>query len=155
MKRSRFTEEQIIEFVRCKQDPVYFAEHYIKIVNVDRGLIPFEMYEFQKKLIKNLEFDEIERPIVAQISCSRGVRSVARAAPPRTVITAHYHGDRQHILEYHNAGRAERRSHDVEHQAGTPLVMHCRVDGWCVGKPIFERHLAKRNKLPGQRHLME
>ena len=48
-----FTEEQIIEFVRCKQDPVYFAENYIKIVNVDRGLIPFEMYEFQKKLIRN------------------------------------------------------------------------------------------------------
>jgi len=48
-----FTEEQIIEFVKCKQDPVYFAENYIKIVNVDRGLIPFEMYEFQKKLIRN------------------------------------------------------------------------------------------------------
>jgi hypothetical protein len=48
-----FTEEQILEYVRCKQDPVYFAENYIKIVNVDRGLIPFEMYEFQKKLIRN------------------------------------------------------------------------------------------------------
>ena len=48
-----FTEEQIIEFVKCKNDPVYFAENYVKIVNVDRGLIPFEMYEFQKKLIRN------------------------------------------------------------------------------------------------------
>lgn len=48
-----FTEDQIIEFVKCKNDPVYFAQHYVKIVNVDRGLIPFEMYDFQKKLIRN------------------------------------------------------------------------------------------------------
>lgn len=48
-----FTEDNIIEFLRCKEDPVYFAEHYVKIVNVDRGLIPFDMYEFQKKLITN------------------------------------------------------------------------------------------------------
>ena len=48
-----FTQDQIIEFVKCKNDPVYFAENYVKIVNVDRGLIPFEMYDFQKKLIRN------------------------------------------------------------------------------------------------------
>ena len=48
-----FTEEQIIEFLRCKEDPVYFAENYIKIVNVDEGLVPFNMYPFQRKLIQN------------------------------------------------------------------------------------------------------
>ena len=47
-----FTEDQIIEFLKCKDNPVYFAEKYVKIVNVDRGLIPFDMYDFQKKLIK-------------------------------------------------------------------------------------------------------
>ena len=48
-----FTEDQILEFIKCKKDPVYFAQTYIKIVNVDRGLIPFEMYDFQTKLIRN------------------------------------------------------------------------------------------------------
>jgi len=48
-----FSEDQIIEFIKCKEDPVYFAKEYIKIVNVDRGLIPFEMYDFQTKLIDN------------------------------------------------------------------------------------------------------
>ena len=48
-----FTEDQILEFIKCKKDPVYFAQKYIKIVNVDRGLIPFEMYDFQTKLIRN------------------------------------------------------------------------------------------------------
>lgn len=48
-----FSEEQIVEFIKCKKDPVYFAQNYVKIVNVDKGLIPFEMYDFQKELIKN------------------------------------------------------------------------------------------------------
>jgi hypothetical protein len=48
-----FTKEQIKEFIKCKQDPVYFAQNYVKIVSLDEGLVPFDMYKFQKKLIRN------------------------------------------------------------------------------------------------------
>ena len=48
-----FTEEHIVEFLKCKSDPVYFTEKHIKIVNVDEGLVSFDMYKYQKKLIKN------------------------------------------------------------------------------------------------------
>jgi len=48
-----FTSEQIQEYLRCKRDPVYFAMNYVKIVSLDEGLIPFEMYDFQKELISN------------------------------------------------------------------------------------------------------
>jgi len=48
-----FTEEQIIEFLKCKEDPVYFARNYIKIVSLDHGLVPFQMYPFQEKLVRN------------------------------------------------------------------------------------------------------
>ena len=48
-----FTEEQIIEFLKCKQDPVYFANKYIKIVSLDEGLTQFSPYHFQEKLIHN------------------------------------------------------------------------------------------------------
>ena len=47
-----FTAEQIEEFIKCKQDPVYFAQNYIKIVNVDEGLVPFKMWKFQEGLIR-------------------------------------------------------------------------------------------------------
>ena len=30
-----FTEEQIVEFLKCKEDPVYFARKHIKIVSID------------------------------------------------------------------------------------------------------------------------
>ena len=48
-----FTEEQVIEFIKCKNDPVYFAKNYIKIVSLDEGLTQFHPYDFQEKLINN------------------------------------------------------------------------------------------------------
>ena len=48
-----FTQDQVLEFVRCKEDPVYFAKRYVKIVSLDEGLVPFKPYHFQEKLINN------------------------------------------------------------------------------------------------------
>jgi len=48
-----FTQEQILEFIKCKEDPVYFANNYIKIVSLDEGLTQFHPYHFQEKLINN------------------------------------------------------------------------------------------------------
>jgi hypothetical protein len=48
-----FSQENIIEFMKCKQDPVYFAKKYIKIVSLDEGLVPFNLYPFQEKLVNN------------------------------------------------------------------------------------------------------
>ena len=47
-----FTATQIEEFIKCKDDPVYFAKNYIQIVSLDSGLVPFDPYDFQEKLIK-------------------------------------------------------------------------------------------------------
>ena len=47
-----FTEEQVIEFIKCKNDPVYFAKNYIKIVSLDEGLTQFHPYDFQETLIR-------------------------------------------------------------------------------------------------------
>jgi hypothetical protein len=48
-----FTEEQIIEFLKCREDPIYFANNYVKIVSLDEGLTQFHPYHFQEKLIEN------------------------------------------------------------------------------------------------------
>ncbi len=48
-----FTKEQVLEFYACRNDPIYFAEKYVKIVSLDEGLTAFKPYHFQKKLIKN------------------------------------------------------------------------------------------------------
>ena len=48
-----FTQENIEEYLKCKDDPVYFAQNYVKIVTLDHGLQPFKTYDFQEKLINN------------------------------------------------------------------------------------------------------
>ena len=47
-----YTQEQVDEYIKCAKDPVYFAVNYIKIVNVDEGLINFKMWDFQQEMLK-------------------------------------------------------------------------------------------------------
>ena len=48
-----FTKENVAEYLKCKENPVYFAMNYVKIVTLDEGLKSFEPYDFQEKLINN------------------------------------------------------------------------------------------------------
>ncbi len=48
-----FDKDQILEYMRCKANPVYFAKNHVKIVTLDHGLMPFEPYDFQEGLINN------------------------------------------------------------------------------------------------------
>ena len=52
-----FTQENIEEFIKCKDNPVYFAKNYIKIVSLDEGLVNFNLYPFQEKLINNFHHE--------------------------------------------------------------------------------------------------
>ena len=47
----QYTKEQVQEYAKCMEDPVYFTETYIKIVSLDDGLIPFKLYEFQRQMM--------------------------------------------------------------------------------------------------------
>ena len=52
-----FTQEQVDEFILCKDDPVYFIKNYIKIVTVDEGLVDFELWDFQEEMINKFNSD--------------------------------------------------------------------------------------------------
>tara|TARA_Y100001963_G_scaffold42817_1_gene60007 strand:+ start:10143 stop:11798 length:1656 start_codon:yes stop_codon:yes gene_type:complete len=49
--KSRFTKKQIEEVVNCLDSPEHFIEKYLKIVTLDKGLVPFEMYDFQRRMV--------------------------------------------------------------------------------------------------------
>jgi hypothetical protein len=56
LKRSdvslEYSREQVQEFIKCSRDQLYFIENYVKIINVDRGLIPFIPYDYQKDIVR-------------------------------------------------------------------------------------------------------
>ena len=40
------------EYMRCQTDPIYFCENYVKIISLDEGIVPFKMFEYQKRFVK-------------------------------------------------------------------------------------------------------
>ena len=46
-----WTQEELIEYQKCMKDPIYFITNYLKIVSLDEGLVPFNMYDFQKEMV--------------------------------------------------------------------------------------------------------
>ena len=55
LKRSNvnveYTKEQVAEYIKCAKDPIHFIQEYIQIVNVDKGLVPFKLYDFQDEMV--------------------------------------------------------------------------------------------------------
>tara|TARA_Y100001970_G_scaffold211377_1_gene258021 strand:- start:602 stop:2266 length:1665 start_codon:yes stop_codon:yes gene_type:complete len=49
--QQQFTKKQVAEYIKCRDNPVYFTERYLKIVNIDEGLMDFKMYDFQKEMM--------------------------------------------------------------------------------------------------------
>ena len=50
-----YTPEQIEEYQKCMNDPIYFAKNYVTIVNLDKGRMLFDMYPFQERLVKQFQ----------------------------------------------------------------------------------------------------
>jgi hypothetical protein len=50
----QYSEEQVKEILKCSQDPVYFIENYCQIVSLDRGLVPFKLYDCQKRKVETI-----------------------------------------------------------------------------------------------------
>lgn len=49
------TPEQIKEVVKCRNDIEYFLKTYVKIVSLDEGLVDFELWDYQVKLMKLMQ----------------------------------------------------------------------------------------------------
>jgi len=52
-----WTKDNILEYQKCMEDPIYFIKNYIKIVSLDEGLVPFSMYDFQEEIVNTIHND--------------------------------------------------------------------------------------------------
>jgi len=49
-----FTKKQIGEYLKCKEDPIYFIKNYVKIVSLDEGVVLFNLRPYQEKMITTI-----------------------------------------------------------------------------------------------------
>ena len=52
-----WSKENILEYQKCMEDPIYFIKNYIKIVSLDEGLVPFRLYDFQENIVETIHND--------------------------------------------------------------------------------------------------
>jgi hypothetical protein len=74
---TEFTPEQVQEYLKCSEDPAYFVTHYIKIVSLDEGVIPFKMYDFQVDMVKRFHDNRFN------------IAKLPRQSGKSTVVTAY------------------------------------------------------------------
>jgi hypothetical protein len=48
------SEDQVREFYKCSQDPIYFAENYVKVITLDHGFVQIKLYPFQRQAINDI-----------------------------------------------------------------------------------------------------
>jgi len=80
-KQINWTPEQLQEWMKCAQDPIYFAEKYYKIVSLDEGFITIKLFEFQKDIIRAIKD---HRRVAVNTSRQAGKTTIA------AVIILHY-----------------------------------------------------------------
>jgi len=71
--QQKFTEQEVAEYLKCMKDPEYFARTYVKVINLDKGLVAFEPYPYQGKMFKH--FNDNRFSIV--LACRQSGKSIS------------------------------------------------------------------------------
>ena len=53
----QWDKKDLTEYMKCSKDPVYFAKNYVKVIHVDKGLVPFDLYPYQEDMFKHFYND--------------------------------------------------------------------------------------------------
>ncbi len=132
-KKIAWTQEQVQEWMKCAQDPIYFAEKYIKIVHVDRGFIPIRLYDYQKEIIEKITHN---RRVTVVTSRQAGKTTTAAA------VILHYilFNDHKTVALLANKGDAAREILDRIKAAyeALPDWLQQGVEEWNKGNITLE-----------------
>jgi len=51
----KWTPKKLSEYKKCMGDPAYFCKKYVKVIHLDKGLVPFKLYPYQEKMFQHFE----------------------------------------------------------------------------------------------------
>ena len=77
IKRDGVSEEwdatKLREYKKCMEDPSYFCKKYVKVIHLDKGLVPFDLYPYQEDMFDH--FEENRFSIV--LACRQSGKSIS------------------------------------------------------------------------------
>jgi len=71
-----WTQQDLKEYAKCMKSPAYFTEKYIKIISLDKGLVPFDLYPYQRNMFKQFQSERFN--IV--LACRQSGKSISACA---------------------------------------------------------------------------
>ena len=71
-----WTKDELVEYSKCLNDPVYFAKEHCRIIHLDHGLVDFDLYPYQETMFDNFEDNRFN--IV--LACRQSGKSIAVVA---------------------------------------------------------------------------
>ena len=77
VKRDGVAEEwdkkKLREYKKCMDNPSYFCKKYVKVVHLDKGLVPFKLYDYQEEMFEH--FNDNRFSIV--LACRQSGKSIS------------------------------------------------------------------------------
>jgi len=71
--QQQWTAEEVTEYTKCMKSPQYFAHTYAKVISLDEGLVPFNLYAYQERMFEH--FDSNRFSIV--LACRQSGKSIS------------------------------------------------------------------------------
>ena len=71
--QEQWTDENVREYAKCMQDPAYFARKYVKIISLDKGLVPFELYPYQEDMFNHFNSNRFS----VVLACRQSGKSIS------------------------------------------------------------------------------
>jgi len=72
----QWTQEQVLEYSKCMHNPAYFAEKYLKVISLDKGLVPFTLYPYQKNMFEHFNSNRFN----VVLACRQSGKSISSCA---------------------------------------------------------------------------
>ena len=72
----QWTQESILEYKKCMDNPIYFSQKYIKVISLDEGLVPFDLYPYQQEMFGRLN----EHRFNIILACRQSGKSISVCA---------------------------------------------------------------------------
>jgi hypothetical protein len=71
-----YNEWELEEYIKCSEDPAYFARNYVKVIHLDHGLVPFDLYPYQEKMFDHFESSRF----TMVLACRQSGKSISSVA---------------------------------------------------------------------------
>lgn len=73
---TQYTQYEVDEYIKCRDNPAYFARKYCKVIHLDKGLVDFDLYPYQEKMFSHFANNRFS--IV--LACRQSGKSISSVA---------------------------------------------------------------------------